>query len=168
MITKDQLADSMLRECDILVHLHSKLPEGALDYRPSPGQRSTVELLRYVAICAAAGMRCMSEANWKLFSGYAEQVKEMPGDGFPAAMERQKKEITDFFASVSEETLGTQDAPMPGGGTLPLGVAILNGPFKWLAAYKMQLFLYAKAAGATELKTSNVWRGTDPTPPPAS
>ena len=47
---------------------------------------------------------------------------------------------------------------------LPLGAAILNGPAKWLAAYKMQLFLYAKASGAPELKTSNLWRGADPKP----
>ena len=76
----------------------------------------------------------------------------------------QKQEILDFFDSVSEETLLTQEAPMPGGGVLPLGAAILNGPAKWLAAYKMQLFLYAKASGAPELKTSNLWRGTDPKP----
>jgi hypothetical protein len=166
VITKDQLAESMLRECDILIHLHAKLPEGALDYQPSPEQRTTLALLRYVAICAAAGIRCMNEANWKLFREYGERVAEMPGDEFPAAMERQKNEIADFFASVSEETLETQEAPMPGGAVLlPLGVAILNGPFKWLAAYKMQLFLYAKAAGAKDLKTSNLWRGTDPAPP---
>ncbi|HKR64723.1 MAG TPA: hypothetical protein VJZ00_13405 [Thermoanaerobaculia bacterium] len=165
MITKDQLAESMLRECDILLHLHSKLPPGALDYQPSPEQRTTLWLLRYVAICAIGGIRCMAEANWKLFGEYNARVKEMTGDEFPAAMERQKQEIADFFASVSEGTLETQEAPMPGGGVLPLGAAILNGPFKWLAAYKMQFFLYAKAAGATELKTSNAWRGTDPKPP---
>jgi hypothetical protein len=28
----------------------------------------------------------------------------------------------------------------------------------------MQLFLYAKAAGATELGTSNAWRGADMPP----
>jgi hypothetical protein len=155
----------MLRECDILIHLHSKLPSGALDYQPSPEQRTTLALLRYLAICATAGIRCMNEANWKLFREYGERVAEMPGAEFPAAMERQKKEIADFFAAVSEETLASQQAPMPGGGVmLPLGAAILNGPLKWLAAYKMQLFLYAKAAGATELKTQNLWRGTDPTP----
>jgi hypothetical protein len=165
MITKDQLAKSMLRECDILVHLFTKLPDGAHDYRPSEQQRTTLSLLRYVAICAAAGIRCMSASDWTLFKSYSERVAEMPAADFPAAMERQKAEIAEFFASVSEETLQTQEAPMPGGGaTMPLGAAILNGPFKWLAAYKMQLFLYAKAAGAGELKTANLWRGTDPAP----
>ena len=165
MITKEQFADSMLRECDILIHLFSKLPDGSDDYRPSEQQRTTLALLRYIAICGAAGIRCMSAGDWSLFKSYSERVAEMPSSDFPAAMERQKAEIAEFFASVSEETLRTQEAPMPGGGgVLPLGLAILNGPFKWLAAYKMQLFLYAKAAGATELRTANLWRGSDPTP----
>ncbi len=165
MITKDQLAQSMIRECDIIVHLFTKLPDGALEHRPSAEQRSTLELLRYLAVCASAGIRCMSRDDWTLFRPYVESVAEMTSDEFPAAMERQKAEIAEFFANTSEETLGTQEAPVPGGTRMPLGAAILNGPFKWLAAYKMQLFLYAKATGATQLKTPNLWRGTDPAPP---
>ncbi len=41
-----------------------------------------------------------------------------------------------------------------------LGLAILNGPLKWLTAYKLQLFLYAKACGA-EIGTANAWAGMD-------
>ena len=164
MITKDQFAQSMARECDIIVHLFSKLSPPAYDYQPSPEQRTTLALLRYLAVCASAGIHCMVNADFKLFAPYSERVKEMSAAEFPAAMERQKQEILDFFASVSEETLLTQEAPMPGGVLLPLGAAILNGPAKWLTAYKMQLFLYAKATGSTELKTSNLWRGTDPKP----
>lgn len=165
MITKDQLAQSLARECDIAIHLFSKLSPDAYEYQPSPEQRTTVALLRYLSICASAGIHCMLHKDWKLFAEYRERMKEMPAEEFPAAMERQKQEILDFFASTSEETLRTQEAPMPGGGMLlPLGQAIMEGPLKWLAAYKMQLFLYAKATGATELKTSNLWRGVDPKP----
>ena len=164
MITKEQVAQSMARDCDIIVHLFSKMAPAAYDYQPSPEQRTTLALLRYMAVCASAGIHCMVHSDFKLFSTYTERVKEMPASEFPAAMERQKQEILDFFASVSEETLLTQEAPLPGGGILPLGAAILNGPAKWLTAYKMQLFLYAKASGAPELKTANLWRGTDPKP----
>ncbi|MDP9193228.1 MAG: hypothetical protein M3P06_16140 [Acidobacteriota bacterium] len=165
MITKEQFGQSLARECDIIIHLFTKISPDSYDYQPSPEQRTTRALLRYVAVCASAGIHCMANSDWKRFAAYSDRVKEMPAAEFPAAMERQKQEILDFFASVSEETLLTQEAPMPGGGILPLGAAILNGPGKWLAAYKMQLFLYAKATGATALKTSNLWRGTDPKPP---
>jgi hypothetical protein len=164
MITKDQLAAAMIRECDICLHLFSKLPAGAADYRPSEKQRSTLELLRYLSISGVAGMDCMAHADWKRFGSFSGRAKDMPFESFPAAMAAQKAEIEAFFAGVSEQTLETQEAPMPGGASVPLGVAILNGPFKWLTAYKMQLFLYAKAAGATELGTSNAWRGADMPP----
>jgi hypothetical protein len=164
MITKDHFAQSLVRECDIAVHLFTKLSPEAYECQPSPEQRTTVALLRYLAICASAGIHCMVHGDWKLFAGYRERVKDMPADEFPAAMERQKQEILEFFASTSEETLRTREAPMPFGVMLPLGQAVLEGPLKWLAAYKMQLFLYAKASGATELKTSNLWRGVDPKP----
>ena len=164
MITKDQLAAAMIRECDICLHLFSKLPLGAVDYRPSEKQRSMLDLLRYLTISGVAGMDCMAHADWKRFGSFSERAKEMPFEGFPAAMSTQKAEIEAFFAGVSEEALEAQEAPMPGGANVPLGVAILNGPFKWLAAYKMQLFLYAKGAGATELGTSNAWRGADMPP----
>jgi hypothetical protein len=166
MITKEQFARSAARECDIIVHLFSKIPPDAYAYQPSPQQRTTLDLLRYISICASASIHCMVHKDWKLFAAFRERVKEMPASEFPAAMERQKQEILEFLDSVSEETLATQEAPMPGGMMLPLGMAVLEGPLKWLTAYKMQLFLYAKASGATELKTSNLWRGTDPAPPP--
>ena len=165
MITKDQLTASMLRDCDVILHLYGKLKPEDADYRPSEKQRSTLELLRYLSICAAAGMDCMAHADWKRFGAFGERAKEMSFESFPAAMERQKAEIETFFAGVSEEALETQEAPLPGGrGVSTLGLAALNGPQKWLAAYKMQLFLYAKACGRTELGTSNVWGGMDAPP----
>lgn len=165
MITKDQLAASMLRDCDILLHLYGKLRPEDADHRPSERQRSTLELLRYLSICGAAGIDCMAHADWGRFKAFSERAKEMAFDGFPAAIERQKAEIEAFFQSVSEETLETQEAPLPGGrGVSTLGAAIFNGPQKWLAAYKLQLFLYAKACGGMELGTSNVWGGMDMPP----
>lgn len=162
MITKEQLSAAMLRECDICKHLFTKLSPEAWDYQPSPGQRTTTFLLRYLAVCASGGIRSMANDDFKSFGAFAAAVKEMPPEDFPAAMDRQKEEIERFFQEVTEETLETQLAPLPGMGKVPLGFAILNGPLKWLSAYKMQLFLYAKATGATELGTSNVWGGKDP------
>lgn len=160
MITKDAFKNAMLRECDICVHLFGKLGPEAWDYRPAEKQRSTAELLRYLAICGIAGATCMKEQDWKRFAGFAEKTKEMPPEAFPDAMARQKADLETLFATLDEDTLRTRPAPLPGGGELPLGEALLNGPFKWLTSYKLQLFLYAKANGA-EIGTANAWRGVD-------
>ncbi|MFI5234539.1 MAG: hypothetical protein ACHQXA_02405 [Gemmatimonadales bacterium] len=162
MITKDQLAGSMLRECDICLHLHTKLTPAAADYRPSPDQRSTLELLRYLSICGIAGATCMAKSDWKLFAEFRERPATMSLAEFPAMMERQKKDLAVFFSALTDEQLRIQEAPMPGGGAaLPLGAALMNGPLKWLTAYKMELFVYAKASGAHDIGTSNAWRGED-------
>lgn len=160
MISKDAFKDAMLRECDICVHLFGKLGPESWDYRPARKQRSTAELLRYLAICGIAGATCMAESNWKRFAEFSERTKAMPPEAFPDAMQQQKADLETFFANVDEATLLTRPAPLPGGGELPLGEALLNGPFKWLTSYKLQLFLYAKANGA-EIGTANAWRGVD-------
>ncbi len=167
MLTRDQLTDAMLRECDICLHLFGRLAPGALDYRPSPGQRSTLELLRYLAACGIGGLRSMSEGNWKRFAEATARVAEMPAERFPEEMARQKAEIAEVMAGLSEDALRTRGATVPPGVAMPLGAAIVNGPVKWLTGYKLQLFLYAKASGASGLGTANAWAGMD-WPPPKS
>lgn len=161
MISKEQLCAAMAKECDVAVHIFEKLPAGAWDYRPSPRQRSTLELLRYLSRCGIAGIRAMDENNFQRFNEVIETGKDMKPEEFPAAMQKQKRDIEEYFAGVSEGKLETMQTTMPGAGLLPLQVALLNGPLKWLAGYKLQLFNYAKAAGNESIGTANAWAGID-------
>jgi hypothetical protein len=168
MITKQDLLDSMLHECTVAQHLYSKLTPTSFEYRPSATQRSTTELLQYLSVIGIAGATCMVERDWKRFAPFSERAKAMTADGFVAAMDRQKAELVALVGTLSDERLATQEAPLPGGTTQRLAVALMNGPLKWLTAYKLQLFLYAKASGAQGIGTTNAWRGTDPQPKPAA
>ena len=49
IITKPELLASLQKEVRILLHLASKVDRGKLDYRPTPKQRSTLELLQYLS-----------------------------------------------------------------------------------------------------------------------
>ncbi len=161
MISKDQIAASMMFECDVAKHVHTKLTPQSYDYKPTAGQRNTLELLRYLSICGIAGIQSLYQSNWKTFSTYTERASKMAAEEFPASMELQKQEINSFFDSVTERDLETKDALLPIGGTQLLGQAILDLPFKWLPAYKLQLFLYAKATGTADIGTANAWMGID-------
>ena len=161
MISKEVLSAAMARECDVAVHLFGKLPPNSYDYRPSPKQRSTTELLRYLSRCGIAGIRSMEQGDFKLFQGIVDENKEMKPEDFPREMQRQKAEIEKYFAEVTEEKLETQQTSLPGAGNVPLQVGILNGPLKWLTGYKLQLFTYAKACGNESIGTANVWAGID-------
>ena len=166
MITRADLLNSLLHECTVTQHLYTKLGPASFDYRPSATQRSTLELLQYLSVIGIAGATCMVERDWKRFAPFSERAKTMAADGFVEAMDRQKGELVALFGTLTDERLA-QDAPLPAGVVQPLAVALMNGPVKWLTAYKLQLFLYAKATGATTLTTANAWRGVDPAPKPA-
>jgi hypothetical protein len=49
IITKSELLASLQKEVRILLHLASKIDRSQLDYRPTPKQRSTLELLQYLS-----------------------------------------------------------------------------------------------------------------------
>jgi hypothetical protein len=167
MLSKDDIAAAMVKECDVAVHLFEKLPPNCFDYRPTPRQRSTVELLRYMSLCAVAGIQAMHENNFGLFQQIIDKNKDMPPEDFPREMQKQKEEIARYFGGVTEEELETRATMLPGAGNVPLQIALLNGPLKWLTGYKLQLFVYAKAAGNEAIGTANAWAGIDWPPPKA-
>lgn len=161
MLSKDDILDVMLNECDICIHLFAKLPEGSLDYRPTPKQRSTLELLRYLTYCGIGGARYMIEDNYARFTEAAEEAKDMTADEFVGAMERQKNDLHHVFENLSEDDFSNKDVTVPPNRKVKLGRALLEAPLSWLTAYRMQLFLYAKAAGNEEIGTANCWAGID-------
>lgn len=159
MIDKDTLLELILEECDICLHLHGAIPDGGMDFRPTPDQRSTLELLRYLSFCALGGTRAMAEGNWDAYRALADDAATMEADAFPDAMARQKEGLRAYFAGLTQEDLDTRIATTPMGVELPLDRALITLPLKWMAAYRMQLFLYAKQAGNTEIWTPDCWAG---------
>lgn len=164
MISKQFLLDGMLHECTVTQHLFSKFRPDGFDYRPSGEQRTTTDLLRYLSVIGIAGTTCIAEQDWKRFGEFTARSAALAPADFVPAMDRQKAELVAFFAGVTEQDLETRQGALPGGAKLPLGAALMNGPFKWLTAYKLQLFLYAKAAGARDIGTLNAWQGKDKPP----
>ncbi len=161
MLDKNDLLDAILHECDVSLHLYEKIPEGGLEYRPSPPQRNTAELLRYLSYCGIAGARAMVDGNWEGYQEMAARADDMAPEDFPAAMERQKQELTALFETISDEDFANKETTEPSEKTVKLGRALMDLPLLWMVGYRMQLFLYAKAAGNTEIWTPNCWVGID-------
>ena len=161
MIRKDDLLAALLHECHIASHLYTKVPEGAWDYRPGPTQRTTLELLQYLQGCGIGSARAMSEGSWDGYKAAMERAADMKPDAFPALMEKQKAELEAFFEGLDDAALETQEATLPWGEKVTLGRALLETTLKWMTAYRMQLFLYAKASGNDAINTANNWGGVD-------
>jgi len=161
--TKQQLIDSIVHECTVCKHLYGKLPAGSLEYRPTPGQRSTAELLQYLSITAIGPIRAFTEGG-EAWRSYDEAAAAMRPEDFPAAMDRQIEEVRAAIEGISDEMLTTHEVTLPGGRKLPLGAVLIESALKWITAYRMQLFLYAKSAGAEAIGTRNCWGGVDAPP----
>lgn len=159
MITRDELCRSMVRECDLCLHLATKVPPGGMDFRFSPTQRSTLELLRYLSFIGTAVCRTAVAGNWSPYEALEKEAAALAASDVPAALEREKEAIRAFFANVTDADV-ERTFTQPWGESMRVGQAILTLGYASLVAYRMQLFLHAKAAGA-KIDTANCWGGRD-------
>lgn len=160
MYSPENLLNSMRHETQILKHLHGKLSAEQLDYRPADGMRSTRELLRYLSYCGIATAEALVEGEWANYHARANAAEDLSSEDFPQAVDRQMAELEILVGNLSAEDF-EREVTSPGDSIGPLGVALINHPLRYLSAYRMQLFVYAKASGCSELSTVNNWGGRD-------
>ena len=160
-LTKSELIAALKHEVHILLHLAGKLDRTMLDYRPTPKQRSAMELLRYLTIMGPA---LIQAARAGAFDPAAWTAAEK------AAAARNFEETLAVLASHADTyatMLGEMsDADLRGeiemfGNKASRGAVIVNYVLCGCAAYRTQLFLYLKACGREELGTMNLWAGVD-------
>ena len=168
VLTKSELIDALRHEVHILLHLAGKIDRAKLDYRPTPRQRSTLELLRYMTIMGpmlvkAAKAGAFDPAAWTV----AEQAASARDfDRTLAALDAQKDEYAALLGDMSDEDF--RRAIEMFGSRTTVGAFLVNMVIGGHAAYRTQLFLYLKSCGREELSTMNLWAGVDaPVPAPA-
>ncbi len=161
MISKQELLDMMLRECQIVVHLHSKVPAEGLDFRFTPAQRSTIELMRYLSYVGVGATRGLAEGSFEAYNEMAKDADSLTSEEFPAAMKRQADALRAVFSEFTDKDLSEREVDLPWGQSASLASGILMLAYGSLVAYRMQLFLHAKAAGNADIGTANCWGGMD-------
>jgi hypothetical protein len=167
MITRDQLLQSMRHEVKVIQHLATKVPAGKLDWRPTPKQRSTLELMRYLTTCAIVPVRAMISNEWDHAEAIEKASESVTPEGFAAAMDAQMAAVEDAIRSIPEEDFLAKPAAMPWGAPTVLGISLVDCGLKPLVAYRMQLFLHAKESGAADIGPANCWVGVDMPKKPA-
>jgi hypothetical protein len=161
VLTKSELIGSLKHEVRILLHLASKIDRTMLDYRPTPKQRSTIELLKYLsvmgpALVEAANAGTFDPAKWTV----AEQAAA--ARDFDQTLEAIAAHATMYetlIGQMQDNDFRTQIEMF--GNKTTRGAFIVNLVLCGCAAYRTQLFLYLKACGREELSTMNLWAGID-------
>lgn len=165
VLTKEELIASLRQEVRILLHLAGKVDKSKLDYRPTPKQRSTLELLQYMAIMGPTQLaviktgvfdRAALSAAW----GPAEAAaKTMSFDQAVSAIQKQSDEYTRLLGEWTEADFRSEIDMF--GTKSTRGSLLVNLVLSAHAAYRTQLFCYLKSCGREELDTMNLWAGVD-------
>jgi hypothetical protein len=168
VLTKDELLASLQNEVRILLHLAGKVDRNQLGYRPTPKQRSTLELLQYLVVMGPMLIRAIKagsfdQAAWQAATA---EANAMNFDQVLAAIERQKETYARLVSEFSDADF-RGEVDLFGAGKASRGAVIVNMVLGGCAAYRTQLFLYLKSCGREELNTMNLWAGVDAPMPSA-
>ena len=164
VMTKPELLASLQNEVRILLHLASKIDRSQLDYRPTPKQRSTIELLRYLSVMGPGLVQAAKGGfDSETFTAASKAAEARDFDQTLAVIAGHTDAYAALLAGVSDDDLRADMDAFDGSKTSK-GAFIVNLVLCGCAAYRAQLFLYLKACGREELGTANLWGGIDPPP----
>ena len=166
VLTKAELIASLQNEVRILLHLMGNVDRSKLDYRPTPKQRSTLELLRYLTMMGpmlvqAAKDNSFDTEAWGAAEGAANGLDF---DQVTAAIKGQTERYAAMLGDLSDADFRAEVEIF--GSKTSRGSFVVNNVLSGCAAYRTQLFLYLKACGREELTTWDLWAGMEA--PPAS
>jgi hypothetical protein len=165
VLTKDEFVSALRQEVRILLHLISKIDPAKLDYRPTAKQRSTLELLQYLAIMGPTQIALIKSGSFNRPAlsaawGPAEAAaKAMNFEQTVAAIQKQADDYRRIFSEWSEADFRGEIDMF--GSKSTRGRILVNLVLCGHAAYRTQLFCYLKSCGREELGTMNLWAGMD-------
>jgi hypothetical protein len=150
VLTKDELIAGLQKEVRILLHLASKVDRSKLDYRPTPKQRSTIELLRYLVNMGPGLIQAIKIGKFDV-EAWQKATAEAIG--------KHSQQYATLVGAYSDADFRGEIEMF--GPKATRGSIIVDLVLGGCAAYRTQLFLYLKACGRDELNTMNLWQGMD-------
>ena len=161
VLSKSELIGSLQHEVRILVHLAGKIDPTMLDYRPTPKQRSTIELLKYLSIMGPALVQAAKAGGFDpaVWTEAQKSAEARDFDQTVAAIAGHSDAYATLLGGMSDADFRTEIEMF--GNKTTRGAFIVNLVLCGCAAYRTQLFLYLKACGREELSTMNLWAGVD-------
>ena len=162
VLTKSELIASLQKEVRILVHLAGKLDRSTVDYRPTPKQRSALELLQYMSIMGPQIVQAAKAGGFDgaVWGAAQKEAAERNFDQTVAAIAAQSDLYAKMLGDMPDADFRTEMTSFDG-STVSKGSFIVNLVLGGHAAYRTQLFVYLKACGREELGTTNLWAGVD-------
>lgn len=161
VLTKAELLGALQHEVRVLLHLGSKFNHDSLAYRPTPKQRSSLELLQYLTMMGPVMAQAIVAGAfdpdaWTEAEAVAESLSL---EQALTAIAGQSTFYTTLLDGFTDEAWRVPVDMF--GSTASRGAHMVNLVLCGYAAYRTQLFLYLKSCGREELGTYNLWAGMD-------
>jgi hypothetical protein len=165
VLTRSELIASLQTEVRILLHLAGKVNDSSIDYRPTPKQRSTRELVRYLSFMGPTIVRyALAEPpDVSIWTEGEEAAKARSFEESVAEIGRHAEQYASLLGAVPEAKFREEFIDWEGNKTT-VGSFLVNLVIGGCAAYRTQLFLYLKSAGLEHLSSANLWTGADSAP----
>lgn len=164
VLTKDELIGALTHEVNVLRHLITKIDGDAVDYRPTPKQRSSIEVVRYLVVQGPALVQAIRNGAFDRAVWGAAQAQADQADlaGLDAILATHPAWFAEQIGAMTDEELRADIQLF--GGPMSRGAHLVTLVLANYAAYRTQLFCYLKLCGRDELNTANLWQGRDPKP----
>src|SRR5688572_27530508 len=168
VLTKSELIALLQNEVRVLLHLAGKAEPQMRDYRPTPKQRSTLELLQYMSIMGPELVKAAKAGafNVEAWTAAEQAAKARDWDQTLTALAAQSDEYARLLADWTDADFRTEVEMF--GRKTNRGPFLVNFALSGHAAYRTQLFCYLKSCGREELTTMNLWGGMDAPVAPAA
>ncbi len=161
VLTKSELIASLQNESRILLHLITKIDRAQVDYRPTPKQRSTLELVRYLSVMGPALVQAGIAGVFDpaVYTAATKAAETQNLDELVASIGAHHDAYARLLADVSDADFRVEIEMF--GSKRSRGAFLVGAVLGGCAAYRTQLFNYLKACGREELTTMNLWAGMD-------
>ena len=165
VLTRAELLASLKNEARILIHLAGKVDPKMLDYRPTPKQRSMLELLQYLTFMGPTYVDLAKSGHFDpaAWAVLARAASALTFDQVMGVLAAQGDDYEKRLASLSDSDMRAETELF--GRKQSRGSFLVNVLLCSCAAYRMQLFIYLKSCGCDDLSTTNLWGGMDAPPP---
>jgi hypothetical protein len=164
VLSTDELVGLFAHEVNVLRHLITKLDATSVDYRPTAGQRSSIELVRYLVVQGPLLVSAVKAGAFDREAWGAKQAEAAATDlaGLDAMLDAQPAWFAEQVGSMTDDDM--RGVIQLFGPPATRGAHLVSMVLANYVAYRTQLFCYLKSCGLTELTTANLWRGMDAPP----
>ncbi len=159
MITEKEFEGSIHNEYRLLRHVFSLVDHDKLDYRFSPKQRSTLEVLQYLGSIGGGLTESILAGSMEPFKEAAPREKAITGENFLEKLDQEEKIVIAALKKYDQKELDEKIDLFKLGHPMRKAQWIMS-VLQILAAYRTQLFLQIKAStGRTDIGTTDLWAG---------